>query len=191
MASFEVRIGSYTAPSGVLAFSTGALLGGGRDTRAFYESHDDGDTWELTYSYPQNAGKGYAGALVSARWANATWFQEGEGDGDVTDVEADANTQHFIDQLAAYRQAGVLAVSVGFECGNPINNEADPAIDDGAAGIQYDLSGGSPSAFTQDGTGLKVAHVARMESLIEAANAERVGVVLQFFYARQCRWLST
>jgi hypothetical protein len=202
--SIDVYVGSPTIPADGLAFATGAQLNSAQstssyDTRSFYVSYTGANQnaasdWELTYSHAQNSGKSYEGALVTARWANATWAQNDEGvvenDGDVTEAEADRNTEHFIDQLAAYRESGVLAVSVGFECGNPINNEADAAIDDGA-GIIYHISGGSPSAFESGGAALKAAHLARMESLIEAAAAEGMAVCLQFFYARQCRWMST
>jgi hypothetical protein len=194
MAELRLQIG--TPASEALAVSTGALLGGGRDARSFYVSDDGGDTWDLTYSHAQNSGKSYEGALVTARWANATWAQSDDGavtdPGDVTAAEADRNTQHFIDQLPAYREAGVMCVSVGFECGNPINNENDAAINPATAGgLTYHISGGSPSAWESGGTGLKADHLARMESLIEAAAGEGMAVCLQFFYARQCRWLST
>jgi hypothetical protein len=203
--SISVYIGRATIPSDQLAVATGAQLNDAQgvssyDERKFYVSYTGADQaaaadWEPTYSHAQNAGKGYEGAMVTARWANLTWGQNDGGavtqDGDVTEAEADRNTEHFIDQLAAYREAGVHCISFGLECGNPINNEADAAIDDGASGIQYELSGGAPSAFEAGGTALKANHMARHEAAIEAAAAEGVFACVQLYYARQCRWLST
>jgi hypothetical protein len=166
------------------------------DDRAIYERDDGADLsvvtgWSKTFTDTQNIGKNYEGEMPTVRWANATWAQNASSlSGNVTTAEADRNTQHFIDQLPIYRSYGVKCVSVGFECGNPINNEEDPAITPVDNSLGYDING-SPSAFDEDGTGFKSLHLARMESLIEAAAAQRMVVCLQLFYARQCRWLST
>lgn len=172
------------------AISTGAMLGGGRDVRAVYVSYDNGDTWELSYSRSPSL-EAAQGKMVTARWAQACFFNDASGSNpaDMTDEDADANALHFRNQLAAYISSGVMCFSVGMEGGNALDTTSDPAIDQ--SGFAYTNNNGSPSAFTSDGTALKAAHQARYEALIEAAGALGGAIGLNLFYGRQGGYLSS
>ncbi len=137
--------------------STGAMLGGGRDPRAFYVQTDNGP-WVLTY----NTGHPLArGRLMNFRAANAIWDDEGRIDDDPV-----ANTNEFVSWIPTYRSLGLLAFTVSLQGGKP--------------GYEGALS----SAFLPDGS-LKADWMARAAQVIEAADAQGMTVILTYFYKRE------
>jgi hypothetical protein len=139
--------------------TTGEMLGGANERRAFYISHDGGP-WQQTYS-----GTGHTaaaqGALMNFRAANALFDDERRADDD-----PDANTDRFIAELDAYRRHGVLGFTVSLQGGNP------------------GYEGALVSAFLRDGS-LKDAWMQRTARLIEAADQRGMVVILTYFYQRQ------
>lgn len=177
-----------------VAVTTGAMLNeslsvSDYDVRSVYISYNGGTTWEETYSQSPSL-PAAQGKMVTARMVQAAFFNSGSFDQSMDDADADANTQHFIDQMPAYRASGVLCWVVSLEGGNPINQAADPNIDQ--TGFSYRTNAdGATSVFLADGTGFKTGRIERVEALIEAAAEQGMIVCLALFYSRQAAWLAT
>lgn len=139
--------------------TTGEMLGGANERRAFYISQDGGP-WQQTYSGPGHTAAA-RGALMNFRAANALFDDERRADDD-----PDANTDRFIAHLDAYKRHGVLAFTVSLQGGNP------------------GYEGAVVSAFRSDGS-LKDAWMERTARLIEAADQRGMVVILTYFYQRQ------
>ncbi|HZS50934.1 MAG TPA: hypothetical protein VFA54_08750 [Bryobacterales bacterium] len=157
--------------------ATGMMLGLRYDPDAFYFRTAENPAWRKTYT-----GKGYRGEargkLMNVRLAQALFEDEWLSE---RPFDAAANTARVIDALDFYKRHGVLAISVGLQ-------GADPGYAPNVNGItrqsgpQYGRSGGTlVSAFRPDGS-LKPAWLARLESLLRAADQRGMFVCLIYFY---------
>jgi hypothetical protein len=123
------------------------------------------------------------GLLLNARMINAV-FDDDNGatrsnwkypSGPEEAWNPDRHTAEFVAMLPAYRERGLLMVTVGLQGGNPASGLAPG-------------NGGTPSwvvsAFNPDGS-LKQAWMDRLATVIEAADAQGMVVNVSLFYQRQ------
>ena len=119
-----------------------------------------------------------AGTLPNIRAANATFDDANPTTAskwkypDTRKWDANRNTSEFIAQLPNWKKAGVLAVTLSFQGGGPVNNQFGPS--------QPWDSG----AFNRDGS-IRSAHLARMEKAIAALNANGMIAIVNYFYLGQ------
>lgn len=123
-------------------------------------------------------GSQLAGTLPNIRAANATFDDANAATKwrwsypDTRRWDTNRNVNEFIAQLPAWKRAGVLAVTVSFQGGGPVDNMfgAAQAWDTGA--------------FNADGS-TRAAHMARMERAIRALNANGMVAIVNYFYLGQ------
>jgi hypothetical protein len=84
-------------------------------------------------------------------------------------------TNEFVAALPSYRAKGLLAVSLNFQGGTPINGSLNQPWDN--------------TAFNADGS-LKPAYLSRMDQAIRALNAQGMVAILGYFYCGQDERLS-
>jgi hypothetical protein len=189
----ELRLQIGTPATLRTQVSTGTMLGGGRTSDAFYVSVDGG-AWEKTYSQSPSLSAAQ-GRLMNMRTVMAAWRNAAGDTEDMSEADAEANTDLFLASLEDYWEAGVHALTVGCQGGNPVVSDVNIS----QAGFTYDgyhaTEGvGSPSGtcslFNSDGT-LKSTWQGRLERIIEAM--DQLGMVcnLNVFYQRQCEVLAT
>ncbi|MBI3697549.1 MAG: hypothetical protein HY238_22270 [Acidobacteria bacterium] len=160
--------------------ATGSMLGLRYDQRAFYIRTPENQTWRKTYT-----GKGYRsearGKLMNLRLAQALFQDEW-----LTERPFDAarNTAQVIEALDFYKRHGVLMINVSLQGGNPGYEKEVNGIER-QNGAKYGPGQGLlVSAFRPDGS-LKPEWLARLESLLKAADQRGMLVCLMYFYQGQ------
>ena len=135
-----------------------------------------------TYSEWPEANPEAFGRLMNSRMVQATFADENPATAalftypDGTLLDPDRQTDEFIAALPSYREHGVIAVTVNFQGGYPrYHVHLTP---------EQFLQDWDNNAFTPDGT-LKPTYAARMQRVIAAADAQKIAVIVGFFYFGQ------
>lgn len=125
-------------------------------------------------------GKPYAGTLFNIRTINAAFADSNPSTTADWGSSFDPaqNTADFVAQLPSYAQAGVEAVTVGLQGGNPTGIEPAPQQQPWHV-----------SAFNADGS-LDPTWMSRIASIIQAANDNGLVVILSCYYEAQDHWLN-
>jgi hypothetical protein len=163
-----------------MEIATGSMLGLHYDQRAFYFRTPENQTWRKTYT-----SKGYRheaqGKLMNLRLAQALFDDEWLTERPFDPV---ANTNHVIEALDFYKRHGVLAINVSLQGGDPGYLPKVNGISR-QNGQKYGPKGGLlVSAFRPDGS-LKPQWLARLASLVRAADQRGMVVCLMYFYQGQ------
>jgi hypothetical protein len=160
--------------------TTGALLGGAYDARAFYTRENAKANWVKTGSgaawRPEAAGK-----LMNLRLAQGLFHDEW-----LTEVafDPDKNTAALIDALDFYKAHGVLMVNISLQGGQA---GYDPKVNGVARenGYRFGKEKGTyVSAFNRDGS-LKTPWMDRLNRLLRAAAKLGMFVNVMYFYQGQ------
>lgn len=133
---------------------------------------------QLIYSELPNCPASYHGLLMNARFIQGIFDDKADASrfnryGKTFD--ADLNTQELIDNLPAWYEAGLRAITVGFQGGGPcftINNQTI-----------------SNSPFSEDGNSIEDSALDRMEKIILAADKQGMIVIVSYFYGAQSIFL--
>lgn len=129
-----------------------------------------------TYADVPNVNPGALGRLINSRMVQALFDDENlqtrdrwrYPDGSPFDPER--NTDEFVAALPSYRRHGVIAVTICLQGGRPVR-EREPQV--------WHVSG-----FRSDGS-LKPAWMNRLEKVLDAADRERIAIILGLFYFGQ------
>ncbi len=137
---------------------------------------------KLTYSDVPGAKPESLARLMNSRMARATFDDENAETAklfvypDGSPLDPDRQTNEFIAMLPEYRKYGVIAFTVNFQGGYPryhVHLTRDQI-----------LQNWDNNAFTPNGR-LKWRYAERMRRVIEAADANRMAVIVGFFYFGQ------
>ena len=170
---------SLVAPASGIEIATGRMLGPPYDLRAFYVRQKGSDPWRKTY-----AGRQYrpeaAGRLMNLRLAQALFHDEW-----LTEFpfDPDTHTDRFISALDAYREHGILCISVSLQGGNMqydwnklVNRDRPNKLGPG--------KGSLVSAFRPNGS-LKPHWMQRLLRLQRELDKRGMVLGLQYFYGYQ------
>ncbi|MFN7998584.1 MAG: hypothetical protein U0Q18_33485 [Bryobacteraceae bacterium] len=168
------------ASARAVEITTGAMLGGGYDQRAFYTRNAPGDSWKKTCTGP--AWKHEAqGKLMNIRLAQALFHDEWLRE---QPFDPERNTDAVIKALDFYKNHGILMINVSLQ-------GAEPGYDRDVNGIERDPphrlgpeKGTAVSTFRPDGS-LKPEWLARLERLLRAADERGLFVNLMYFHPAQ------
>jgi hypothetical protein len=160
--------------------STGAMLGGHYDPRAFYVRNGPGDAWQKTYSGPAYRHEAQ-GKLMNIRLANALFLDEWLKE---RPFDAEFNTDSVIHALDFYKSHGILMINVSLQGAQAGYDKAVNGIDRENAFRLGPGRGMYVSAFRPDGS-LKPDWLARLDRLLHAANERGMFVNLMYFYHGQ------
>ena len=132
----------------------------------------------LTYSELPDCPREYRGMLMNARMIQGIFDDRKDRSrfdrfGRVFDPEK--NTDDLIAALPRWYAAGLRAVTVGFQGGGPCFTVDARTLDN--------------NAFSEDGSSMDPAYLARMERIIRAADDLGMIVIVSFFYCGQCHLL--
>ena len=163
-----------------IEISTGAMLGRHYDQRAFYVRSAPGETWQKTYSgaaYRHEA----QGKLMNIHLAQALFHDEWMRE---QPFDPEGNTEAVIQALDFYKSHGVLMIDVSLQGAQAGYDKAVNGVDRENAYRFGREKGTYVSAFRPDGT-LKAEWLARLESLLRAADQRGMLVNLMYFYQGQ------
>lgn len=160
--------------------STGAMLGGHYDPRAFYVRSAPGDPWQKTYSGPAYRHEAQ-GKLMNIRLANALFLDEWMHE---RPFDPEFNTDSVIHALDFYKNHGVLMINVSLQGGQAGYDKAINGIERENAYRFGEARGTYVSAFRPDGS-LKPDWLARLERLLRATRQRGMFVNLMYFYQGQ------
>ena len=130
----------------------------------------------LTYAGRTFRGRSIEGLLMNNRVVQATFDDENPATRskwsypDTREWDAERNLNEFLDSLQLYREAGLLAVTVNFQGGNPQAYNRDQPWEN--------------NAFTPEGE-IRPAYLSRMERVLDRANELGMVVILGVFYFGQ------
>lgn len=133
-----------------------------------------------TYLGRVHNGRRIEGLLMNSRMVQATFDDECPETRDqwrypdTGDWDPDRNTVEFCAALPAYREHGLLAVTIGLQGGGPVYTQ--PTYD------RY-----INTAFRPDGS-LKDDYMARVQRVLDAADRAGMAVIVNYFYWRQERF---
>ena len=133
---------------------------------------------EYTYAEIPNCPEAYHGLLMNARFIQGIFDDKvdaGRFNRFGRTFDADRNTEDLIAALPAWHAAGLRAFTVGFQGGGPCFTMMDAPLQN--------------NAFSEDGTMMDPAYLARMDRLIRAADKVGMAVIVSFFYVGQVRFL--
>jgi len=164
--------------------STGAILGGHYDPRAFYVRGGGAAgadrTWQKTYSdsayRPEAQGK-----LMNVRLANALFLDEWMHE---RAFDPEFNTDAVIQALDFYKNHGILMINVSLQGAQAGYDKSINGIDRENAYRLGPGRGAYVSAFRPDGS-LKQDWLGRLERLLRAADRRGMFVNLMYFYHGQ------
>jgi len=164
--------------------STGAILGGHYDQRAFYVRGGGAAgadrTWQKTYSdsayRPEAQGK-----LMNVRLANALFLDEWMHE---RAFDPEFNTDAVIQALDFYKNHGILMINVSLQGAQAGYDKSINGIDRENAYRLGPGRGAYVSAFRPDGS-LKQDWLGRLERLLRAADRRGMFVNLMYFYHGQ------
>lgn len=165
-------------PASGIEIATGKMLGPPYDARAFYVRQKS-DPWRKTYTGRQYRPEA-AGRLMNLRLAQALFHDEW-----LTEFpfDPDANTDRFISALDAYREHGILCISVSLQGGNMqydwnkhVNRDRPNKLGPG--------KGSLVSAFRPNGS-LKPHWMQRLLRLQRELDKRGMVLGLLYFYAHQ------
>jgi hypothetical protein len=163
-----------------IEISTGAMLGRHYDQRAFYVRNAPGEIWQKTYSgaaYRREA----LGKLMNIHLAQALFHDEWMRE---QPFDPEGNTDAVIQALDFYKSHGVLMIDVSLQGAHAGYDKAVNGIDRENIYRPGREKGMYVSAFRPDGT-LKPEWLARLESLLRAADQRDMLVNLMYFYQGQ------
>jgi hypothetical protein len=167
-----------------LEIATGKMLGDDYDPRSFY-TRAGGGVWRKTYSESRHRPEA-AGRLMNLRVAQALYHDEW-----LTEVpfHPEAHTRRVIGALDAWRDAGVLAISVSLQGGNMAYERTNGLIRRERAYKLGPAKGAHVSAFRPDGS-LKPEWIERLVALQKAIERRGMFLNLILFYQGQDEILS-
>jgi hypothetical protein len=160
--------------------STGAMLGGRYDPRAFYIRSSPAENWQKTYTgvaWRREA----QGKLMNIRLAQALFHDEWMHE---QPFDPERNTDAVIQALDFYRSHGVLMINVGLQGAPPGYDRAVNGVDRENSYRYGPAKGAWVSAFRRDGA-LKPAWLARLERLLRATDERGMIVNLVYFHSGQ------
>ncbi len=166
-------------PVFAIEIATGKILGKGYDARAFYVREGRGP-WRKTYTGSQFRPQA-AGRMMNLRIAQGLFHDEW-----LTEFPFDpeANTDRLIKALDAYKEHGILAISVSLQGGNAGYNREFQGIKREMEAKYGQGKGALVSTFRPDGS-LKEAWMKRLLRLARELDRRRMILDLLYFYQRQ------
>lgn len=136
----------------------------------------------LINARPAHQGTALHGTLPNVRAVNATFDDANRATQarwkypDTGRWDASRNLNEFVAQLPSWRASGILAATLSFQGGGPVDRQFGPSQ-------PWDNS-----AFTSDGS-LKPAYTARLEKAIRALDDNGMVAIVNYFYLGQERRL--
>jgi hypothetical protein len=167
------------SPAFAIEIATGKMLGRDYDPRSFYLREGKGP-WRKTYSGSQFRPEA-AGRIMNLRIAQGLFHDEW-----LTEFSFDPekNTERLIQALDAYKEHGILAISVSLQGGNAGYNAEFPGIKREMPAKPGPGKGALVSAFRPDGS-LKDTWMKRLLRLARALDSRGMVLNLIYFYQRQ------
>ncbi len=159
--------------------ATGSMLGPRYKSDRFYVRKTS-TRWQETYRggpYHRRARGKLMAVGVSQGLFEDEWLSEHPFD-------ADANTDALIAALDLYKSYGILAIGVSLQGADPGYEAERNGIVRRSGAIYGQKEGSLVSAFESDGS-LKPAWIARLDKLLQAADARDMFVKLTYFHASQ------
>ncbi len=171
---------ALAVPAGAVEVATGSMLGPRYGAGDFYVRSGPSSAWGRTYEGGPYRGK-VRGSLALVRVTQGlfddAWLREREFD-------PDANTDRLIAQLDLYRRHGISGLVVSLQGSDPAYGPDRNGVSRGGSADLGEKSGALVSAYEPDGS-LKAAWMARLDRLLEAANARGLVVCLVLFQQDQ------
>ncbi len=179
-------IAALAMPASGIEIATGSMLGPRYGADRFYVRSTSASQWGQTYQGGPFRGK-VRGSLAMVRVTQAVFDDEWLSE---RSFDPDANTDRLIEKLDLYKQHGVGGIVVSLQGGDPGYEGGSNGVERGASADLGEKSGALVSAYNPDGS-LKPAWMARLDRLLQAANARGLVVCLVLFQQDQDEVLSS
>ncbi|MGH9842228.1 MAG: hypothetical protein ACREEM_26045 [Blastocatellia bacterium] len=179
LSSLLLLVTIFCQPVCAIEIATGKMLGKGHDARSFYLREGRGP-WRKTYSGARFRPEA-AGRMMNLRIAQGLFHDEW-----LTEFPFDPeeNTGRLIKALDAYKEHGILAISVSLQGGNAGYNREFQGIKREMDAKPGQGKGALVNAFRPDGS-LKEAWMKRLLRLVRELDRRGMILDLMYFYQRQ------